>query len=337
MLFLSVKKFANRQKEAPYMNGLSGINKSPDGVVIGLVQLRRPDISSVSDIGRQVSVIEEMVRHAKRGRTNIDILVFPEYSLNGGKKQLDPEYQCAIDGPEVTRLKQVCVQEKVWGCFSFMELNTKGNPYNSAIIIDDEGNVKLHYRKLHPLSPGEPWYPGDLGVQVCQGPRNSKIALVICHDAMFPEVARECAYKGAEIMIRIAAYSRSVRSQWHTAARADAFANLMYTASVCSVGEDGPYNGMGEGLVVDFEGTPIATGTDKANEVIVAEVRPALVREARIHWGAENNIYQLGHRGFMALPGGARDCPYSYMRDLVAGCYRLPWEEEVRVTGARDQ
>ena len=29
---------------------------------------------------------------------------------------------------------------------------------------------------------------------------------------------------------------------------------------------------------------------------------------------------------------GAQDCPYTYMRDLVAGKYRLPWEDEVLVT-----
>jgi formamidase len=44
----------------------------------------------------------------------------------------------------------------------------------------------------------------------------------------------------------------------------------------------------------------------------------------------ENNIYQFGHRGFTAVAGGAQDCPYTYMQDLVAGRYRLPWEDEVR-------
>jgi len=29
------------------------------------------------------------------------------------------------------------------------------------------------------------------------------------------------------------------------------------------------------------------------------------------------------------VKGGARDCPYTYMKDLAAGRYRLPWEEEV--------
>ena len=46
----------------------------------------------------------------------------------------------------------------------------------------------------------------------------------------------------------------------------------------------------------------------------------------------ENNIYQLGHRGYAAVKGGAQDCPYTYMHDLVAGRYRLPWEDQVEVT-----
>jgi formamidase len=61
-------------------------------------------------------------------------------------------------------------------------------------------------------------------------------------------------------------------------------------------------------------------------------VRPDLVREARIHWGVENNIYQLWHRGYVAVKGGAMDCPYSFMQDMVAGTFRLPWEDQVKVT-----
>ena len=46
----------------------------------------------------------------------------------------------------------------------------------------------------------------------------------------------------------------------------------------------------------------------------------------------ENNIYQFGHRGYVAVKGGARDCPYTYMHDLAAGKYALPWEKSVKVT-----
>jgi formamidase len=98
-------------------------------------------------------------------------------------------------------------------------------------------------------------------------------------------------------------------------------------------GSDGTFDSMGEGMIVNFDGTVLAHGTSgRADEIITAEVRPDLVREARIHWGVENNIYQLGHRGYTAVAGGAQDCPYTYMRDLVAGRFRLPWEDQVKET-----
>jgi formamidase len=86
---------------------------------------------------------------------------------------------------------------------------------------------------------------------------------------------------------------------------------------------------MGEASIVGFDGVPLASGGGRPDEIVSAEVRPDLVREARRVWGVENNIYQLGHRGYVAVKGGASDCPYTYMKDLVAGAYRLPWESEV--------
>ena len=93
---------------------------------------------------------------------------------------------------------------------------------------------------------------------------------------------------------------------------------------------------MGEGMVVNFDGVPLVEGNGLADEIITAEVRPDLVDEARIHWGVENNIYQLGHRGYVAVKGGARDCPYTFMQDMVRGEYRLPWDNDVKVVDGRD-
>jgi formamidase len=149
---------------------------------------------------------------------------------------------------------------------------------------------------------------------------------------MFPEMARECAYKGAEIMVRTAGYTAPIRHSWKISNQANAFSNLMVTASVCMCGSDGTFDSMGEGMFVDFDGTPMVEGSHRPDEIITCEVRPDLVREARRVWGVENNIYQFGHRGYVAVTGGARDCPYTYMQDMVAGKYSLPWEKEVAVT-----
>ena len=46
--------------------------------------------------------------------------------------------------------QQACRNNRIWGCFSLMEYNPNGNPYNSGIVIDDTGELKLYYRKMHP-------------------------------------------------------------------------------------------------------------------------------------------------------------------------------------------
>jgi len=314
------------------MSGLGGLNKSANGVVIGLVQLQLPAIAGPSDIAAQTEKICAMVAKARRGMPSMDLVVFPEYSLHGLSMDTAPSILCRLDGPEVAAFKRACRDNRIWGCFSIMEANPEGNPYNSGLLIDDAGALRLYYRKLHPWVPVEPWGPGDLGIPVCDGPKGSKLALIICHDGMFPEMAREAAYKGAEIMLRTAGYTAPIRHAWRVTNQANAFGNLMVTASVCMCGSDGTFNSMGEAMICNFDGTIMVEGGGFPDEIVSAEVRPDLVREAREGWGVENNIYQLGHRGFVAVQGGADDCPYTYMRDLVAGRYRLPWEERVAVT-----
>jgi predicted amidohydrolase len=122
----------------------------------------------------------------------MDLVVFPEYSLHGLSLDTNPEIMCRIDGPEVTAFRAACRENTIWGCLSVMEHNPRGNPYNTGIIIGDCGELRLCYRKLHPWMPVEPWEPGDLGIRICDDPNGSRLALIICHDGMFPELAREC-------------------------------------------------------------------------------------------------------------------------------------------------
>jgi formamidase len=311
------------------MSGLGGLNKSKSGVVLGLVQLQLPVVATPAELEAQCARICELVAKARRSAPNMDLVVFPEYALHGLSMDTNPEIMCTLDGPEVSAMRAACRQNRIWGCFSIMELNRGGNPYNSGIIVDDRGEIRLYYRKMHPWVPVEPWEPGNLGIPVCDGPNGSRLALIICHDGMFPEMARECAYKGADIMLRTAGYTSPIRHAWRITNQANAFCNLMYTASVCMSGSDGTFDSMGEGMIVGFDGVPLVMGSGRPDEIVTGELRPDLVREARREWGVENNIYQFGHRGYVAVKGGAQDCPYSYMKDLAAGQYRLPWEEQV--------
>ena len=184
--------------------------------------------------------------------------MFPEYALHGLSMDIRDEVTCDLDGPEVAAMRQACVDNAVWGCFSIMERNPGGMPWNSGLIVSDTGEIALYYRKMHPWVPVEPWEPGDLGIPVIDGPRGVKLALIICHDGQFPEMAREAAYCGAELMLRTAGYTAPIRDSWRFTNQSNAFCNLMVTASVCMSGSDGTFDSMGEAMVCNFDGSIIA-------------------------------------------------------------------------------
>jgi formamidase len=322
------------------MSGLGGLNPPAGGLTLGLVQSAVPVVTEPEHLKATAAKIADAVRGAKAGMPTLDLLVFPEYSLNGldPKSWVNDEVLCDRDGPEVEAFRGACADAGVWGCFSLMERNPDGAPFNSGIIIDDHGEITLYYRKMHPWVPFEPWEPGDLGIPVCDGPAGSKLALIICHDGQLPEMAREAAYKGANVILRTAGYTYPIRHSWRITNQVNAFSNLAYTASVALAGPDttGIWS-MGEAMICDFEGQPVVSGDGHPDRVVTGTVVPSRADEARLSWGAENNIYQLGHRGYVAVAGGATDCPYTYMQDLAAGRYRLPWEDQVQITDGTGQ
>lgn len=317
------------------MTGLGGLNPSEGAMVLGLVQQQVPVVDEPEDLRTTARKIAATVKGAKAGLPTLDLLVFPEYSLNGlnPKSWLRDEMLCDLRGPEVELWRQACADSSVWGCFSIMERNPDGAPYNTGIIVDDRGEIVLYYRKMHPMVPLEPWEPGDLGIPVCEGPAGSTLALIICHDGMLPEMAREAAYKGANVILRTAGYTDPIRHAWRITNQANAFSNLAYTASVALTGGDatGIWS-LGEAMICDVDGRVLEHGDNSPDRIVTGEVIPARADRARRSWGVENNIYQLGHRGYVAVAGGAQDCPYTYMKDLVAGRYRVPWEDRVEIT-----
>jgi formamidase len=162
-----------------------------------------------------------------------------------------------------------------------MEKNPSGNPYNSGLIIDDRGAIQLYYRKLHPWVPVEPWEPGNLGIPVCDGPKGVKLALIICHDGMFPEMAREAAYKGAETDRAHRGLHRAdpPRVEGHQPGQRILATWLHRERVPVRIGRH--FRLDGRGMFCSFDGSVMVEGSGRPDEIITAEMRPDLVREAR--------------------------------------------------------
>jgi formamidase len=102
---------------------------------------------------------------------------------------------------------------------------------------------------------------------------------------MFPEMAREAAYLGAEVLLRTAGYTSPIKQSWEITNRANAVSNLMYTVSVALVGSDGTWRSMGEAMFVDPEGNVLERGDGTVDKIVACEVRGEEVRRRRRAWG----------------------------------------------------
>lgn len=318
-----------------FMGSTGSVSAWEEALLVAMIQYPVPVIKGPADIQTQVDQICQAVATTKAGYPDLDLIVFPEYSTQGLNTSLwtYDEMLLRIDSPEISRFRDACRDNDVWGVFSLMEQNDDPSlpPFNTAIIINSQGEIALHYRKLQPWVPIEPWSPGNYGMPVCEGPKGSRLAVCICHDGMFPELAREAAYKGANVYIRISGYSTQVNDQWIWTNRTNAWQNLMYTISVNLAGYDGVFYYFGEGTVCNYDGNVLQQGHRNPWEIVTAELFPRLVDKARENWALENNIFNLGCRAYVGKPGGEKENYLTWVRDLANGCYKLPWDEKIRI------
>lgn len=84
----------------------------------------------------------------------------------------------------------------------------------------------------------------------------------------------------------------------------------MVTANVCMAGSDGTFDFMGEGMIVNFDGTILAHGTSgRADEIITAEVRPDPVRRGADGLGRREQHLPAGPPRLHRRPGRGRSLP----------------------------
>ena len=95
-----------------------------------------------------------------------DLVVFPESFLPGfpiwhahlrpidahAKFTRFAEASLRIDGPEIARIRDAarCARIAVWLGFSERAYYSEGCLWNSAVLIDAEGEIRIHHRKLVP-------------------------------------------------------------------------------------------------------------------------------------------------------------------------------------------
>ncbi len=203
-----------------------------------------------------------------------------------------------IPGPTSERLAKLARELSVVIIAPLFERRAPGLCHNSALVLDADGSVAGHYRKMH--IPDDPLYhekyyftPGDTGffaVDTAAG----RIAVLICWDQWFPEAARLVALDGAEIVLYPTAIGWTLAEgpaehaaqfdSWLTVQRGHAIANGVFVAAANRVGREGELNFWGSSFACDPQGRMLGCAPSDREAVLVVDCPRARIEEQRRAW-----------------------------------------------------
>jgi N-carbamoylputrescine amidase len=270
-------------------------------IKIGLVQMRCTT-DPAQNFKRAVGMIEQA---AKRGAK---LVCLPELFRSQYFCQREDmtlfDLAETIPGPTTDAFSKLAKKLKIVLIAPVFEKRATGLYHNSAVIIDADGSLRGHYRKMHiPDDPGyyEKYYftPGDLGFQA-HDTAVGRIGVLICWDQWFPEAARLTAMQGADIIFyptaigwhprEKATIGEQQRDAWKTIQRGHAIANGTFVVAinrtgleVFNPGTDG-IEFWGSSFIADPFGVVIAEAATDREEVIVHELDMTRVEQVRRGW-----------------------------------------------------
>ena len=155
-----------------------------------------------------------------------------------------------VPGPQTDRLCALARKTRHWLIPGSMWETEDDKIYNTTVVISPDGNIIAKYRKMFP------WLPSEAGTSpggeycVFDVPDVGRFGVCICYDMWFPEVSRQLAWMGAEVIIQPTLTPTSDRDLELVMARANALFNQCYFVSINGVGAWGG----GRSTIIDPDG-----------------------------------------------------------------------------------
>ncbi|KAL8796990.1 MAG: hypothetical protein Q9195_000761 [Heterodermia aff. obscurata] len=163
--------------------------------------------------------------------------------------------------------------------------------HNTSLLFSPEGELMATHRKVHLFDidiPGKITFkesevlsPGNK-ITLVDLPPYGKIAIAICYDIRFPELAMIAARRGAFLLLYPGAFNLTTGAlHWSLQARARAMDNQVYVG-LCSPARDmeASYNAWGHSMVVDPNAGVVVEAGEK-EEIVYADLEGKAIEETR--------------------------------------------------------
>jgi predicted amidohydrolase len=127
----------------------------------------------------------------------VDMIVFSELCGYGPLTYTAQE----VPGDFETEMRAIAKKYGIWLLPGSIFEKNEGKIYNTATVINPDGEVVTRYRKMFPFYPYEVGVTSGSEFCVFEVPDIGKFGISICYDMWFPETIRTLAVMGAEVIL----------------------------------------------------------------------------------------------------------------------------------------
>jgi N-carbamoylputrescine amidase len=227
------------------------------------------------------NLADQTVACAEAIANGADLLVLPECSTTGWAfNSVEQAHEVAEPVPAGSACQQwlaLCRDNDVHLVAGVVERDGD-HLYNTSVLMGPDGMIGT-YRKAHTWALEKTFYePGNLGVPVYDTPLG-RIGMHICYDCWFPESFRLMAAQGADLIcapsnwVPVPTQRDDLPAMANLLCMTNAHTNLVYVAAAGRVGADGDQPFIGQSIIVDHAGWPIAgPASAESPEIIYADI-----------------------------------------------------------------
>ncbi|HEX6092382.1 MAG TPA: nitrilase-related carbon-nitrogen hydrolase [Dongiaceae bacterium] len=264
----------------------------------GLIQMSLKGDTSMSPEKIRDKMLEaHLPLIEKAAKQKVQVLCFQEvftqpYFCPSQDKKWYRATEKIPDGPTTRLMQKLAKKHGMVIVVPIYEEEMTGVYYNTAAVIDADGQFLGKFRKIHiPQVAGfyEKFFfkPGNLGYPVFDT-AFCKLGVYICYDRHFPEGWRALALNGAEYIVNPSATVAGLSQYlWNLEQPAAAVANGVYIGAVNRVGTEKPWSigkFYGSSYFVNPRGQILKQASDNRDELVVADLDMAMVQEVRDLW-----------------------------------------------------
>ena len=250
----------------------------------------------IGEIERNVETSLKLIGEAADSGSRL--IVLPELCNSGYVLESREEaYALSEDvatGGSIARWAALAAERGLYIVAGFLE-HDGVKLYNSAIVIGPEGVIGT-YRKNH-LWADEALYfeRGDLGFPVFHTPFG-RVGVLICYDGWFPEAWRILALQGADIVcvptnwVPMAEQPGGMPAMANVLCMGAAHSNSMVVAACDRVGTERGQPFIGQSLIVDHNGWPVAGAASARESELVTAICDLSQSRRKRNWNDFNQV-----------------------------------------------